>query len=151
MGFQLVRVVAIKQQLPRGPEIKARSESCGFMLPVTSASKRPRFVPSPGTRKKHRLFVDGVWGGSGQSVSPSVPCGFSLLGGCGTRKKEREEANGSGGGTSKEGQTRLWVERRMSEGQMRQREREVKAPQSTKASCNIVQLQPQHDGDGDTF
>ena len=49
--FQLVRVVAIKQQLPRGPEIKARSESCGFMLPVTSASKRPRFVPSPGTRK----------------------------------------------------------------------------------------------------
>ena len=51
MGFQLVCVAAIKQQLPQEPEIKARSESCGFMLYVTSASKRPRFVPSPGTRK----------------------------------------------------------------------------------------------------
>ena len=62
------------------------------------------------------------------------------------QKKEREEANGSGGGASKEAKHGFGVERRMSEGP--KRHREVKAPQSTKASCNLGLLKTQHDVDG---
>ena len=66
----MVRVAALKQQLPRRPEIKALSESCGFMLPVTSAESGLGLYLHQGQEKTP--FVCGRSLGSGQSVSPSV-------------------------------------------------------------------------------